>query len=60
MIGVFSSIIIFIYIVIKLKTFFISIKKEKYLTLIIVLNLITFFLMPTKYAILQPARNYFW
>ena len=55
MIGVFSSIIIFIYIVIKLKTFFISIKKEKYLTLIIVLNLITFFLMPTKYAILQPA-----
>ena len=54
-VGVFSSIAIFFYILINLKVFYNFCKKEKYLILIIVINLITFFLMPSKYAILQPA-----
>ena len=59
-IGVFSSIAIFFYILINLKVFYNFCKKEKYLILIIVINLITFFLMPSKYAILQPAMILFY
>jgi hypothetical protein len=54
MVGVFSSIFIFILITLKIKFFINILIKEKILFLLIVVNLLTFFSFPTKYALLQP------
>ena len=54
-IGVFSSIIILIFLVFKYKKIYLFVKKNFFLLCLILLNFMTFFFMPTKTSIISLA-----